>query len=228
MKLFKTKGERMIDFLKTQLGHPYVLGGNWPGPSDCSGTVAYVYQRFAGVALPGHYTVKHFEYLGGKVAYPNLLPGKSAVGEIFEDAAKAKRGDIVFVGYAGFYTPTDDPDHEGIFLAPGRILDTRSPTSPLAIRRYDDGAPGSKVVFGRVYSVNGPVEAPKKPAKPPVVVPPVVVPPVVVPPKAPRPSLTFRIKALRRILRHRPHRRRLRARLRRLLRLRARHSGSGS
>ena len=200
-------GQQMVRFLMKNLGHCYSLGGDWPNCSDCSGTTEHVYAKFANVHLP-HYTVTQFELLGGKVgAFPKLTPGKNRLGEIFTDERMAEQGDLVFRSYKGFAKAGDNPDHVGTYKAKGLMVDMRSQSEPLAVRSIYDGQAGSQTLFGRVYSVNGPVQLPKPPV-----------------PKVPS-RLTLRIRRVRAaILHHHPHLTRLNRLLRKLLK---RRSGTG-
>jgi hypothetical protein len=148
-----TTGEKMLADEKLHFGDDYLLGGNAPGPSDCSGWTLYEVKKYAGITLP-HYTVTQFQALGGNVgAYPELHQGSSSLGSIFADESKCKPSDFVFKSYPDFATASDNPDHVGLWVAPGIMRDTRSVSERLADRTIDVGL--GQTFYGRIFAING-------------------------------------------------------------------------
>jgi cell wall-associated NlpC family hydrolase len=97
----------------TQLGVPYVWGGETPGVAfDCSGLVQWVYSKL-GTNLPRTSQAQW-------AALPHLPPG----------AAPAP-GDLVFFG------PSDGPTHVGIVIGNGLMIDAPNTGSVVRIEPYN-------------------------------------------------------------------------------------------
>lgn len=89
-----------VDNEMSQLGVPYVWGGETPGVDfDCSGLVQYAY-REAGVSLP---RVAQDQYDAG----PSVPPG-----------ATVEPGDLVFFG-----SGVDEVEHVGMYVGDGLMID---------------------------------------------------------------------------------------------------------
>ena len=93
--------DRVLAFTRTQIGTPYVWGGNGPasGGFDCSGLSSAAY-RAAGITLP---RTAQTQYNTG----PRLPPGSTA-----------QPGDLVFFG-----TGPDHVTHVGIATSPTTMID---------------------------------------------------------------------------------------------------------
>jgi len=98
-----------VRFALTQIGTPYLWGGEGPGGFDCSGLVQAAYQA-AGIALP---RVAQQQYDAG----PRLRPGEAV-----------QPGDLVFFG-----ADTDHVTHVGIVVGPGQMVD--APHAGATVRR---------------------------------------------------------------------------------------------
>jgi len=95
-----TAGEIAVNWALTQIGTPYIWGGETPGVGfDCSGLVQAAY-KVAGIALP---RVAQDQFDAG----PRLAPGTPMVA-----------GDLVFFG-----SSTTDIGHVGLVVAPGVMVD---------------------------------------------------------------------------------------------------------
>jgi peptidoglycan DL-endopeptidase CwlO len=67
-----TSGQRALDAARTQIGTPYVWGGQGPGGFDCSGLVKWSYAH-AGVHMPR--TSFEQAHVGAPVSLNDLRPG---------------------------------------------------------------------------------------------------------------------------------------------------------
>lgn len=95
---FQTKIEQLS---KTQLGVPYVFGGNTPGVGlDCSSFVQFVFSK-AGVQLPRTAQAQY----DATVHIPQ---------------ANATKGDLIF--FSGTYATSDYITHVGIYLGEGKYI----------------------------------------------------------------------------------------------------------
>ena len=88
-----TLAERAVKLARSQLGVPYVYGGESPGGFDCSGLVMWVYGRL-GIPLPHNAAALYST--GRPVAVSHLRPG-----------------DLVFFHGLG---------HVGIYIGQGRMI----------------------------------------------------------------------------------------------------------
>ena len=88
-----TLAERAVKLARTQLGVPYVYGGESPGGFDCSGLVMWVYGRL-GIPLPHNAAALYST--GQPVSRSHLRPG-----------------DLVFFHGLG---------HVGIYVGQGRMI----------------------------------------------------------------------------------------------------------
>lgn len=148
-------GDKIEAWGKANLGHCYSFSGVWPNCSDCSGTTMEIYARFVGIVL-SHRAMSQFTDLGGQVGpFPRLGPGKMPFGEVFLDESKCMKGDLVWKSYVGFASPSNNPDHVGVWMSKDRMLDMRSPSEPLNFRAIYSDAPSSQTLYGRYYKANG-------------------------------------------------------------------------
>ena len=92
-------GERALQFALSQIGVPYVYGGEGPGGYDCSGLAQAAY-RAAGISLP---RTAEEQYDAG----PRLTAG-----------TPLQPGDLVFFGAS-----TSDVEHVGIVVREGEMVD---------------------------------------------------------------------------------------------------------
>lgn len=72
MEFGTTAGQRALDAARTQIGTPYVWGGQAPGGFDCSGLVKWSYAH-AGVRMPR--TSFEQAHVGAPVSFRDLRPG---------------------------------------------------------------------------------------------------------------------------------------------------------
>jgi cell wall-associated NlpC family hydrolase len=98
-----------VRFALTQIGTPYLWGGEGPNGFDCSGLVQAAYQA-AGIALP---RVAQQQYDAG----PHLQPGEAV-----------QPGDLVFFGDDARHVT-----HVGIVVGPGEMVD--APHAGATVRR---------------------------------------------------------------------------------------------
>jgi cell wall-associated NlpC family hydrolase len=102
-----------VNLAMSQLGVPYVWGGETPGVGfDCSGLVQWAYSR-VGISLP-----RTSQAQWG--ATMHLPPG-----------AALAPGDLVFFG------PSDGPTHVGIVIGNGLMIDAPNSTSVVRIEPYN-------------------------------------------------------------------------------------------
>lgn len=132
-----TRGEQVIDFALSELGTPYRFGvANGPEDPgtdafDCSGLTQWAWER-VGVFLPHS---SEAQRLAGNVFN-------------FTNEDVAQPGDLVFMWFPN--TRGIEPGHAshvGLWLRRGHVVDTRSQSSPVAIRAMEKG---SVIGFGRV------------------------------------------------------------------------------
>lgn len=129
-------GERVIAASKECFGIPYGFGDangpETPGTDslDCSGHTQYAWGT-VGVFLPH---AARLQQVAGNV-------------RIFHDERDCLPGDLVLQWFANSRgIPRGTASHVGLWLRPGFEIDTRSPSSPVAIRPIE---PGSVVCYGR-------------------------------------------------------------------------------
>jgi cell wall-associated NlpC family hydrolase len=72
MSVGATAGQRALDAARTQIGTPYVWGGQAPGGFDCSGLVKWSYAH-AGIRMPR--TSFEQAHVGAPVSLHDLRPG---------------------------------------------------------------------------------------------------------------------------------------------------------
>ncbi|MEV6005607.1 C40 family peptidase [Streptomyces sp. NPDC051976] len=106
---------KLISFLKSQLGKPYVYGATGPDSYDCSGLTQVAFQT-VGVSLPR--TSQEQSTVGTPVSISNLQPG-----------------DLIFWGGEG------SAYHVGVFIGDGQYLDAANPSTPVAIHQLADYMP---------------------------------------------------------------------------------------
>jgi cell wall-associated NlpC family hydrolase len=103
-----TKVQKLIAFLKAQIGKPYVYGATGPGSYDCSGLTQAAFAS-VGVTLPR--TSQEQSTVGTPVGLGSL-----------------KAGDLVFWGGEG------SAYHVGVYIGDGQYLDAANPSSPVGIK----------------------------------------------------------------------------------------------
>jgi cell wall-associated NlpC family hydrolase len=130
-------GEKAISLALSELGTPYRFGeANGPEDPgtdgfDCSGLTQWAWAGAAGISLP------HSARL--QKSAPNVFN--------FTIKDWLKPGDLVFFWFPNSRgIPFPSPSHVGLWLKPDRVVDTRSQSSPVAIRPIEDG---SVVGYGR-------------------------------------------------------------------------------
>ena len=104
-----SRGQRVVEIARKQIGTPYRFGGTSPSGFDCSGLVRYVYAQ-VGVSLP-HNAAKQYRY-GSPIPRDRLEPG-----------------DLVFF---------DRLRHSGIYIGGGRFIHARQTGKRVSIARLDD------------------------------------------------------------------------------------------
>lgn len=97
--------DSVVQFAKSLLGVPYVLGGDSPFGFDCSGFTAYVYQSAAGISLP--HSALEQSAMGSAVDQSDSQPGSGL-----------EPGDLVFFATEGGSTIT----HCGIYIGNGQFI----------------------------------------------------------------------------------------------------------
>lgn len=127
-------GPEVVQHARELLGLRYVWGGeSETGGLDCSGLTLVCYEK-VGVILPHNSDAQMHD--------PDVRP--------FDDRPKLKKGDLLFYNFGREPYPT--VDHVGLFIGEDRTIDTRSTSSPVAIRTVEWG---NIIHFGRVPQVNG-------------------------------------------------------------------------
>ena len=103
-------GAKIVDLAQTQVGAPYLYGGDGPKGFDCSGLVYYVYGK-AGVSLP-----------------------RTAEGQYDElprvDRQHLQPGDLVFFEMAGF-------KHVGIYIGSETFIHAPETGKPVSDAHLD-------------------------------------------------------------------------------------------
>jgi cell wall-associated NlpC family hydrolase len=84
MAVGASAGQRALDAARTQIGTPYVWGGQAPGGFDCSGLVKWSYSH-AGVEMPR--TSFEQAHVGAPVSFHDLRPGDVIIYNGGEHAA---------------------------------------------------------------------------------------------------------------------------------------------
>lgn len=110
-----TKADKLIAFLKAQVGKPYVYGATGPDSYDCSGLTQVAYAT-VGVNLPR--TSQEQSTAGTPVALGSLQPG-----------------DLIFWGGEG------SAYHVGVFIGNGQYLDAANPSTPVGVKQMVDYEP---------------------------------------------------------------------------------------
>ncbi|MFG1808687.1 C40 family peptidase [Streptomyces sp. NPDC049040] len=103
-----TKVDKLIAFLKAQIGKPYVYGATGPDSYDCSGLTQVAYAT-VGINLPR--TSQEQSTAGTPVSLGSL-----------------QAGDLVFWGGEG------SAYHVGVYIGGGQYLDAANPSSPVGIK----------------------------------------------------------------------------------------------
>lgn len=107
-----TKGQVALDAARTQIGTPYVWGGQAPGGFDCSGLVKWAYAN-AGIQMPR--TAFEQAHVGAPVGMNEIRPGDVIVYNGGEHAALyAGNGQILQASTFGEpvkYSPVHDGGH---------------------------------------------------------------------------------------------------------------------
>jgi peptidoglycan hydrolase-like protein with peptidoglycan-binding domain len=108
------KCEALIEYAKTFLGRPYVLGAEGPNSFDCSGLTWYVYKHF-GVTLPRHAREQGYGNYGVKITSKDkLMPG-----------------DLVF--FNSIRSDSDLCDHVAIYIGDMKIIQSPNTGSHVKI-----------------------------------------------------------------------------------------------
>jgi len=110
-----SKVDKLIAFLKSQIGKPYVYGATGPGSYDCSGLTQVAFGT-VGVTLPR--TSQEQSTVGTPVSISALQPG-----------------DLIFWGGEG------SAFHVGVFIGNGQYLDAANPSTPVGIHQLADYMP---------------------------------------------------------------------------------------
>ncbi len=101
--------QELLSYAEQFEGYPYVWGGNTPSTGfDCSGFVQYVFKHF-GISLPR--TTYEQVYCGTEVSLNDIEPG-----------------DLVFE-----IPSAEGPNHVGIYIGNGKILDAMDPANGVTI-----------------------------------------------------------------------------------------------
>ncbi|MFI0721707.1 C40 family peptidase [Streptomyces sp. NPDC021224] len=103
-----SKVDKLIAFLKAQIGKPYVYGATGPSSYDCSGLTQTAYAT-VGISLPR--TSQEQSTVGTPVSMNSL-----------------RAGDLVFWGGEG------SAYHVGVYIGDGQYLDAANPSSPVGIK----------------------------------------------------------------------------------------------
>ncbi|MEW2519903.1 C40 family peptidase [Actinacidiphila alni] len=106
---------KLISFLKSQIGKPYVYGATGPDSYDCSGLTQVAYAT-VGVDLPR--TSQEQSNVGTPVSVSDVQPG-----------------DLIFWGGQG------SAYHVGVYIGDGQYLDAANPSTPVAIHPMSDYIP---------------------------------------------------------------------------------------
>jgi cell wall-associated NlpC family hydrolase len=106
---------KLISFLKSQLGKPYVYGATGPDSYDCSGLTQVAFAT-VGVDLPR--TSEEQSNVGTPVSVSDVQPG-----------------DLIFWGGRG------SAYHVGVYIGDGQYLDAANPSTPVAIHPMADYMP---------------------------------------------------------------------------------------
>lgn len=93
----------MIDFMRAQVGKPYVWGANGPDAWDCSSLVQAAYARI-GIHLP-------------RTTFEQVSAGERVSG------VDAQPGDLLFI--AGSDGTIDRPGHVGMYVGNGQVIDAK-------------------------------------------------------------------------------------------------------
>lgn len=107
--------DRLIAFLKAQVGKPYVYGAAGPDAYDCSGLTQAAFAS-VGVTLPR--TSQEQSTVGTPVSLGSLQPG-----------------DLIFWGGQG------SAHHVAVYLGDNQYLDAANPSSPVGIHPMSDYPP---------------------------------------------------------------------------------------
>ena len=117
--------EGIIDYAKTFIGTPHVMGGSSKKGTDCSGLVMAVHEKF-GVILP------HSSHEQGR--YGTIVPLVDSI----------QRGDLLF--YYSSYNSSNFITHVGIYLGDGTFIHA-SASSGVIITKTTDRYWATKYLF---------------------------------------------------------------------------------
>lgn len=119
--------DSVVQFAKSLLGVPYVLGGDSPFGFDCSDFTSYVYQSAAGISLP--HSALEQSTMGSAVDQSSLEPG-----------------DLVFFATEGGTTIT----HCGIYIGGGQFIAANTgSTNCVSVESLNDSYWAPKYVCAR-------------------------------------------------------------------------------
>ena len=110
--------EGVIEYAKSLLGTPHVMGGYSPSGIDCSGLVALAHAEF-GVALP------------------RSSHDQGRFGTIISSGEELKRGDLVF--FHSTYKKAHLITHSGIYLGENRFIHTSTSRGVSISTLFDSG-----------------------------------------------------------------------------------------
>jgi cell wall-associated NlpC family hydrolase len=124
----------VVEFVRNQIGKPYVWGAQGPSSFDCSG-LALAAWRSVGVDIP---RTTFAQWNGGS---PSATWGDAEVGVVQNgtlDVDSLQPGDLLYMHYSG-----QSPSHMGIYVGGGRMVHAPRPGStvtevPIDTQHYQD------------------------------------------------------------------------------------------
>jgi cell wall-associated NlpC family hydrolase len=124
----------VVEFVRNQIGKPYVWGAQGPSSFDCSG-LALAAWRSVGVDIP---RTTFAQWNGGS---PSATWGDADVGVVQNgtlDVDSLQPGDLLYMHYSG-----QSPSHMGIYVGGGRMVHAPRPGStvtevPIDTQHYQD------------------------------------------------------------------------------------------